>query len=95
MAQLFQLFLIGGIPFQPGQWGEHGKEQIELRMFFDIRLNEKCGFFRIKPHGNPIHDNFIGAFLNDLRIGIVTGERMPVRDKIETLKFLLELFPVQ
>ena len=95
MAHFFQLFLVSGIPLQPGQRGEHGKEQIELCMFFDVGLNEKCGLLRVKSHGNPVHDNFIGAFPDDSRIGIITGQRMPVCNKIETLKLFLKFFPVE
>jgi len=50
VLQLLDLFLVRGIPFQPGQWRDHGKDQKELRMFPDVRLNKESAFVRRKSH---------------------------------------------
>ena len=43
LGQLFLLVLVSRHPFEPAQWRDHGEQQVQFRMFRNLRLDEQRG----------------------------------------------------
>ena len=48
-------FFIGGIPFEPGNWGDHRQEYMQDGMSRHVGLDEHGGALRVNPDGEPIN----------------------------------------
>jgi len=56
-VELLLLIFVGGIAFQPGQRRDHPKEEIELGMFFDFRLDKERAVFRVRDGAQPVENH--------------------------------------
>lgn len=92
--ELLLLILIAWHPFQPAEWGNHGEQQMQLRMCRHLRLNEKLCLARINADRQPVYYHLPDAVRNDIRVFVVRRQRMPVRDKKEAFVLMLEFYPV-
>src|SRR5262249_47506821 len=80
--------------FQPGQWRDHGQQQVQLSVLRYERLDKQHTFLRVEASAEVVNGNFLYRFSYLRRIRITSREGMPIRNKIETLVRLLHIYPV-
>ncbi len=94
VGHLLSDLLVGGNSLQPGQRGDHGKENEELRVLQDGRLEEQGGPFSVETHAQPILDDLLRILGQGGRFVVHGGQGVPVCHEIEALVLLLEADPV-
>ena len=67
---------------------------MQFSMFGHSGLNEQRGTCRINARSQPINDHVPYILFNDLRRIVMRGERMPIGNKEQALKFLLHFNPI-
>ena len=77
--------LIGRIPFEPCEGGDHGEKQEEFGMFLDRGLDEEGALCRLQAGRKPVDDHVDGVRPDSTRCGIVARQRMPIRHEVEAL----------
>ena len=92
--QLLLLVFVGRHTFQPTQRRDHRQQQVQLSMFGHFGLDEECGMRRIDPCCQPVDDHVPHGLLDDLRIVVMRGQRVPVGHEEQALELVLHLHPV-
>ena len=72
VLHLFPFFLIGWIPFQPGDRNHHGEQEMQDGMFRDTRLHEHRGFCGIDACGKQVDQQLVDELSDAAGIGIAT-----------------------
>ncbi len=94
---VFQVVLhvfIARYAFKPAERRHHGEEKVKLCMFGNSGLDKQGRCTGRNPGSEPVDHHVPDAVFNDLRIFVMSGQRVPVGDKKETLIFVLQLDPV-
>ena len=81
VADLLLLFLVGGVPLQPGNRRDHGQQQRKLGMFLDGGLPENHALFGIKTGGDPVLHHFVDIIPHPGGVRVVAGQGVPVSDE--------------
>jgi hypothetical protein len=67
---------------------------MQFGMLGHFGLDEQCGMCRIDPCGQPIDHHVPHRLLDDLRIVVMRGQRVPVGHEEQALELVLHLHPV-
>jgi hypothetical protein len=58
------------------------------------RLDEEGALLRIEARRDPVRDHRVGVLDDRARIGVLAGQRVPVRHEVEAVVLRLERHPV-
>ena len=94
VLKVLALLLVTGHALQPSQRSDHAEQQVQLRMLQHMRLDEQCAAPGIEPGGQVVDDDLKRVLLDATRVGIIGGQRVPVRDEEEALVVVLQTNPV-
>ena len=94
VVQLLLLLLVGRYPLEPAHRRDHRQQEVQFGVFGYATLHEDRGGSGADPGGEPVDHHVERVLLDDARVLVVGGERVPVGDEEEGLVLVLQLHPV-
>ena len=94
VAELFLLIFVRGHALKPAQWRVHREQQMQFSMLGHFGLDKQSGLLGINPGSQPVNHHVPHVFLDHFGGFVVRGQRMPIGDKKQAGKLVLEFHPV-
>ena len=85
---LFLLFLVGRIAFQPRDGNDHREQQMQDGVVRHLRLDEDRRALRVDAGCKPIDEQFPHKFPDPTGVGIVGRQRMPIGYEEESTRIV-------
>ena len=94
VLNIFELLFVRGHALQPTERRDHGKEQVQFRVFGQARLDKERGLGGVEPAGQPVRDHLPGVLAQVERIFVARRQHVPVGDEVKAVVFILQLHPI-
>ena len=94
LLELLELILVGRDALQPAERGDHGEQQVQLRMLRHVRLDEERRDAGIQARGQPVDQDLAHELRQARGVLVAGGQHVPVGDEEEALVAVLQLHPV-
>ena len=95
VLQLLDLVLVGRHPLEPGNRRDHRKDQVQLRVFRNARLDEDRAGARVQAGRQPVDQHLVRIGLEIDRVLVARRQGVPVGHEEKALVLVLQLDPVR